>query len=177
MHHGYRIVEDLIEGLSDFLDSKGMKSVSELRGLAVPQYKEWGELDLSFKVVADIDPAKCIGCQLCYVACMDGAHQCIHIPGKTEAESYAAGHLHVPHEVPAVPVTARGGGPGARVPFVHEEECVGCNLCQLVCPVPGCITMKEVPTGKAPETWNDRMEKGTDVVPGGLEATVRAKAG
>jgi dihydropyrimidine dehydrogenase (NAD+) subunit PreA len=79
--------------------------------------------------------------------------------------------------VPDVPVSSRGGGPGARVPFVHEEECVGCNLCQLVCPVPGCITMKEVPTGQGRETWNDRVEKGTNVVPGGLEATQRAKAG
>ena len=34
MHYGYRIVEDMIEGLSDWLDEHGMKSVSELRGRA-----------------------------------------------------------------------------------------------------------------------------------------------
>ncbi len=175
MHYGYRIVEDMIEGLSDFLDEKGMKSVSELRGLAVPQYKEWGDLDLSFRVVADIDEQKCIGCQLCYAACMDGAHQCIHIPGRTEAESRAAGHVYMPKEIPNRVVTAKAGTPGARVPYVDTDECIGCNLCQLVCPVPGTISMKELRTGAAPETWNDRVQKGTDFIPGGLEATKKAR--
>src|SRR6185437_5611222 len=142
MHYGYRIVEDMIEGLSDWLDEHGMKSVNELRGRAVAQYKEWGDLDLSYRVVADIDPGKCIGCQLCYVACMDGAHQCIHLPGRTEAEARAAGHTHIPKHVPDRVVTAKAGQPGARVPFVDEEECIGCNLCALVCPVAGCNEMK-----------------------------------
>src|SRR3954463_6320047 len=60
MHYGFRIVEDMIEGLSDYLDEHGMKSVNELVGRAVPQYKEWGDLDLSFRVVADISEEKCI---------------------------------------------------------------------------------------------------------------------
>jgi dihydropyrimidine dehydrogenase (NAD+) subunit PreA len=175
MHHGYRIVEDMIEGLSDFLDEKGMKSVMELRGRAVPAYKEWGELDLSYKLIAKINEDKCIGCQLCYVACMDGSHQCIHLPGRTEEESRRAGHTHIPSHVPDRVVTAKAGSPEARVPFVHEEECVGCNLCQLVCPVPDCITMEEVPSGKPPESWNDRVAKGTDFIPGGLDATVAAR--
>jgi dihydropyrimidine dehydrogenase (NAD+) subunit PreA len=175
MHYGYRIVEDMIEGLSDFLDEKGMKSVSELRGRAVPAYREWGELDLSYKLVAKIDADKCIGCQLCYVACMDGSHQCIHVPGRTEEESRRAGHTHIPKDIPDRVVTAKAGTPGARVPFVDEQECVGCNLCQLVCPVPECISMVEVPSGQPAETWNDRVAKGTDFVPGGLEATAAAR--
>ncbi|MDY7227199.1 NAD-dependent dihydropyrimidine dehydrogenase subunit PreA [Hyalangium rubrum] len=175
MHHGYRIVEDMMEGLSDFLDEKGMKSVSELRGRAVPAYREWGELDLSYKLVAKIDEDKCIGCQLCYVACMDGSHQCIHIPGRTEEESRRAGHTHIPKELPNRVVTAKAGTPGARVPFVDNDECVGCNLCQLVCPVPDCISMVELPSGKPSETWNDRVAKGTDFVPGGLDATLAAR--
>lgn len=175
MHYGYRIVEDMIEGLSNFLDEKGLKSVEELRGRAVPAYQDWGELDLSYKLVAKINEDKCIGCQLCYVACMDGSHQCIHIPGRTEEESRRAGHTHIPQHVPDRVVTAKAGTPGARVPFVHEEECVGCNLCQLVCPVPDCITMEEMPSGKPAESWNDRVAKGTDFVPGGLEATVAAR--
>ncbi len=176
MHYGYRIVEDMIEGLSDYLDSQGMKSVHELVGRAVPQYQEWGDLDLSYRVVADISVDKCIGCQLCYVACMDGAHQCIHLPGRTEAESRAAGHIHMPKVIPERAVLARPDAEGARVPYVDEDECIGCNLCALVCPVAGCITMKELPGTKGPETWNDRVQKGTDFVPGGLDATAAAKA-
>ncbi len=174
MHHGYRIVEDMIEGLSDYLDSQGMSSVMELVGKAVPQYKDWGDLDLNHHTVAEIDEDKCIGCQLCYVACMDGAHQCIHIPGRSKEESFKAGHEYMPDHVPDRPVTAKGGTPGARIPFVHEAECVGCNLCSLVCPVPDCISMVEKRRGPDPETWNDRIRKGTDFVPGGLDATKRA---
>lgn len=176
MHYGYRIVEDMIEGLSDYLDGRGMSSVRELVGKAVPAYQEWGDLDLSYRVVADIDASKCIGCRLCYVACMDGAHQCIHIPGRSEAESRAAGHTHIPPEIPvrlvATPSDARGG----LVPFVDEDECIGCNLCALVCPVAGCISMREASSGKPKESWNDRAARGDDVIPGGLDSTVEARA-
>ena len=38
--------------------------------------------------------------------------------------------------------------PPARIPRVDEHECVGCNLCWLVCPVENCITMEQVDTGR-----------------------------
>ena len=86
----------------------------------------------------------------------------------------AAGHTVVPKEVPKVPVRAPGSFPDRYVPFVHLEECVGCNLCALVCPVEGCISMEEAPGPPGSESWNERVAKGTDSVPGGLEATTRA---
>jgi dihydropyrimidine dehydrogenase (NAD+) subunit PreA len=171
MHYGFRIVEDMIDGLSEFLDAKGMKSVRELRGLALPAYKDWGGLDLSYRVVAEVNAERCIGCQLCYVACLDGAHQCVHLPGRTPQEARAAGQDHFPALVPERALKAVAGTPASRVPFVDEEECTGCNLCALVCPVPDCITMREVPSGRAPETWDERVAKGTDLVSDGLEAT------
>jgi dihydropyrimidine dehydrogenase (NAD+) subunit PreA len=48
-----------------------------------------------------------------------------------------------------------------QIPFIDEEECVGCNLCNLVCPVPGCITMEDVSKNPERESWNDRIIKGT----------------
>jgi NAD-dependent dihydropyrimidine dehydrogenase PreA subunit len=55
-----------------------------------------------------------------------------------------------------------------HVPWVDWDECTGCNLCSLVCPVQGCITMVDDTRGKPFESWNDRIAKGTNKVPGGL---------
>jgi dihydropyrimidine dehydrogenase (NAD+) subunit PreA len=136
MHYGFRIVEDMIDGLEQYLDAKGFASVAELEGRALPNVTDWGNLDLNYKIVAEIDAGKCIGCHLCYVACEDGAHQCI--------EEYPR---------------ANGGDGPTRVPRIIEEDCVGCNLCALVCPVEGCITMKEIDTGRPVMSWNDRIRK------------------
>src|SRR5216110_1978909 len=78
MHYGFRIVEDMLDGLSQYLEQKGMKSVNELRGKALPAFVDWGDLDLQYKVVARIDTETCIGCNLCSVACRDTAVHCIH---------------------------------------------------------------------------------------------------
>jgi dihydropyrimidine dehydrogenase (NAD+) subunit PreA len=164
MHYGYRIVNDLIEGLSEYLDSHGMKSVTELRGRAIGSYKEWGDLDLSYKLLARIDPKTCIGCQLCVTACWDGAHQCIFTGAEDRPRPP---HAHAKGNAVAPRPQILGALAGDRVPWVDEPECVGCNLCQIVCPVPGCITMEEIPNGK-PETWNDRVREKRDKVPGGI---------
>ncbi len=161
MHYGFRIVEDMIDGLSNYLDEKGMKSVKELQGRAVPAYSEWGDLDLKYKVVARVDTQKCIGCELCYVACRDTAVNCIH----TAAEPLAAGHAAPGRDAAIAASKARN----AHVVWVDESECIGCNLCSHVCPVPGVITMTDVTNGVPFESWNDRIAKGTAKVPGGLD--------
>lgn len=172
MHYGYRIIEDLTQGLSHYLDSHGMTSVNDLRGRAIHQYKEWGELDLNFNVVAKIDPAKCIGCNLCYIACLDGAHQCIHLAeGPCHGWHGEPDHGKHARLEPSPVVFHNHPSPKdrrVRVPFVDEQECIGCNLCALVCPVEGCIEMVEVPTEKGFESWNERVARGEDKVPGGL---------
>jgi dihydropyrimidine dehydrogenase (NAD+) subunit PreA len=137
MHHGYRIVEDMKEGLSLYLKSHGYSSLQQLRGRAVEYFKEWRDLDLNYRVTAHINEASCIGCNKCYVACRDGAHQCIYLPGMTREKSIESGHP----DAPALNIFEKHEN--SRVPWVDEKECVGCNLCQLVCPVEGCITMLE----------------------------------
>lgn len=103
----------------------------------MPQYSEWGNLDLNHETVAKIDADKCIGCQLCVVACDDGAHQCIH-PVKDGS---------------------------TRVPVVDEAECVGCNLCQIVCPVPECITMAKVDNGSARRPGTSTLRSAASFAP------------
>jgi dihydropyrimidine dehydrogenase (NAD+) subunit PreA len=160
MHYGFRIVEDMIEGLSHWLDSKGMTSVNELRGRALPAYTEWGDLDLNYKVAAQVNPDLCIGCDLCLVACRDSSVDCIHT-GEHPLEN---GH-RAPTRDTAI---ARRKTTGIHVTWVDWDSCTGCNLCSHVCPVPGCITMVDDTRGRPFESWNDRIAKGTAKVPGGL---------
>jgi len=127
MHYGYRIVEDMIDGLSNWMDEKGYRRCTDFIGKALPNILDWGDLNLNYKVIARINSDLCIGCELCHVAAWDGAHQCIGLET----------------------------GNGHRVPVINEPECVGCNLCALVCPVDNCIQMVEVSTGKKPMSWRE----------------------
>jgi dihydropyrimidine dehydrogenase (NAD+) subunit PreA len=131
MHHGFRIVEEMISGLSDYLDEKGIANVRELVGRSVERYSNWGDLDLNYKVVARINTETCINCNKCHIACEDTSHQCIE--QKTDAN-------------------------GKPYVEVREEDCVGCNLCSIVCPVDGVIDMVELPSTEMPLTWNQRQQ-------------------
>src|SRR5881397_289476 len=117
MHYGFRIVEDLIDGLSNYLDGKGLKSVKDLHRKAVPAFAEWGELDLNYKVVAEVDAEKCIGCNLCYVACRDTAVHCIH----NADEPIAPGHRASTREAALAASKAKD----AHIVWVDESECIG----------------------------------------------------
>jgi dihydropyrimidine dehydrogenase (NAD+) subunit PreA len=168
MHYGYRIVEDMRDGLLAWMAEKGFATLEDFRGLALPNVREWKQLNLNYKVVARIHEDLCIGCQLCYTACWDGAHQCIHLdraaavqdttvtPAMVEAE---AKRRIAMTPIPKLDAGSSGSNaitPLARIPRVDEEHCVGCNLCSLVCPVENCITMERIDTGLPPETWEER---------------------
>jgi len=128
MHYGFGIIREMIPGLESYMDEKGFSTIDEMRGRALQNVLHWEDLNLKYKIVADIHEEKCIGCQLCYTACEDGAHQAIGL----------------------------SGDPMNRKPHIIEENCVGCNLCSLVCPVEGCITMERSDDGSQPLTWKDR---------------------
>ncbi len=138
MHYGFRIIHELCDGLSNWLDEKGAASIGEVVGASVSRIGNFGDFDLSFKTVAVIDEDKCIQCNLCYVACDEGAHQCIDLTSdgvRVDPETYT--------------------GSALLQPIVREEDCVGCDLCALVCPVETCITMVERPQERESVTWNE----------------------
>jgi dihydropyrimidine dehydrogenase (NAD+) subunit PreA len=164
MHYGFRIVEDMADGLSNWMDEKGFQTIDSFRGLSLPKVTEWKNLDLNYRIVARINRDKCIGCDLCYIACWDGAHQCIHLDGHALPERLmAASRARI--AVTPIPKLDLGQAmdsgqamnSSVRIPRVDEVECVGCNLCWLVCPVENCITMERIDTGRAPESWAQRM--------------------
>jgi dihydropyrimidine dehydrogenase (NAD+) subunit PreA len=156
MHYGFRVVEHLTSGLEGWMRTKGYRAISEVVGRSVPRIKPWGELDLNYKVVAAIDQAKCIHCGLCHIACEDGCHQSIHWE-KQPLGAYLAAHpggnglVHSGGQV-AFP---GAGGDVINLFTVNQETCVGCNMCSLVCPVEGCITMREVDSGRPRMSWNE----------------------
>ena len=198
MHYGYRIVEDMADGLLGWMREKGVETIADFQGLSLPNVREWKDLNLNYRVVASIDAAKCIGCQLCYTACWDGAHQCIHLDRTTGgmAEAVLGTDPRYAHAepnpkgkptpamvfaqsqtvitttpIPKLDMAGLGVNPGVtpleRVPRVDVDECVGCNLCALVCPVEDCITMVRVENGLAAESWEERTKGG--LVAAGLD--------
>jgi dihydropyrimidine dehydrogenase (NAD+) subunit PreA len=152
MHYGFRIVEDMIDGLSQYMDAHGFRTIEDFRGRAVPNVEDWGDLDLNYKIVAEIHPELCIGCQLCYVACEDGAHQAIARHNGASATGNGSGKKNP-------------NGMEVHVPRIIEDECVGCNLCALVCPVENCITMKHVDTGAPHMSWKERTQQNPSCAP------------
>ena len=189
MHYGYRIVEDMADGLLDWMSQKGFETLEDFRGLSLPKVREWKNLNLNYRVVAAINADTCIGCQLCYTACWDGAHQCIHLDRAQGGDQQIhhgqdpryAQHEPNPNHMPTpamvfaqsqkiittTPIPKLDlNGPGVlqnvtpleRIPRVDADECVGCNLCSLVCPVDDCITMVRVENELAPETWEQRAD-------------------
>ncbi len=146
MHYGFGIIREMVAGMEQYMDEKGFKTMEELRGRALQNVLHWEDLNLDYKIVASIDETKCIGCQLCYTACEDGAHQAIGL--KKDLTD--------------------------RKPVIIEPNCVGCNLCSLVCPVEECITMVRRDPGNSSTTWAERTMAGNipttfnDELAGGL---------
>ncbi len=105
MQYGYRIIDDLIDGLAEYMLSHQVESVSSLVGAALPSLVSSQQLDRSSLVYPAWEDDTCVGCGRCYIACQDAGHQALEwIPAK-------------------------------RRPVLHTARCVGCHLCQLVCPV------------------------------------------
>jgi len=99
MVYGFKIIDDLVDGLSTFLDDKEME-LGDLIGKAVPTVTDWQHLNLNYVEKAVIDQDLCIKCGRCHVVCEDTSHQAITntVDGERRIE-------------------------------VIDDECVGCNLC------------------------------------------------
>lgn len=105
MQYGYRVIEDMIEGFSNYMISEGITSVADMVGKALPHLVSADELERSTIEYPKFDRKKCISCGRCYLSCYDGGHQALRIDEKTGQ------------------------------PMMDAKKCVGCQLCKLVCPV------------------------------------------
>ncbi|MEY3253756.1 MAG: hypothetical protein RL227_2729 [Pseudomonadota bacterium] len=119
MTFGFKIVQEMIDGLSEYMDGMGFATTADFQGRALPTLTDWQYLNLNAISKAVIDQDKCIECGRCHIACEDTSHQAI-----TAVKD------------------------GVRHFEVKDEECVGCNLCVTVCPVPECITLRTLQPGE-----------------------------
>jgi len=156
MHYGFRIIEDLCDGLSNWMDAKEFATISDAIGHSLRQVSDFKDFDLSFKAVARIDQQKCIRCDLCYVACNDAAHQCIDLIDKQGLVTIPAAYDPASNGR----VEAVSTRPSV---VVREHDCVGCRLCFNICPVENCIQMVEVAPKQASITWDELTAKQPEV--------------
>ncbi|WP_407496012.1 NAD-dependent dihydropyrimidine dehydrogenase subunit PreA [Pseudooceanicola sp. MF1-13] len=77
MTYGFKIVQEMISGLSQWMDEKGYTSTEDFIGAGVPNVTDWQYLNLNYVTKARIDQDACIKCGRCYAACEDTSHQAI----------------------------------------------------------------------------------------------------
>ena len=77
MTYGFKVVQEMISGLSQWMDEKGHTSIGDFMGAAVPNTTDWQYLNLNYITKASIDQDACIKCGRCYAACEDTSHQAI----------------------------------------------------------------------------------------------------
>ena len=104
MQYGYRIIDDLLEGCSDYLISHQMDRLQDLVGKALPALVPAEDLNRHSIEYPRFLSTKCVGCGRCYLSCLDGGHQAITMD------------------------------PGSGKPRLDAKKCVGCQLCRLICP-------------------------------------------
>lgn len=116
IHYGYNIVEDMIEGLTDFMAEKNIARVEDLVGRALTHLKTTDKFDLKRQGRAEYNLAKCVGCGQCYTVCKDAGGFALEWDGAN------------------------------RRPVLCEDKCLSCMICSFVCPVCDIISFKEMPS-------------------------------
>ncbi|MCR5014111.1 MAG: NAD-dependent dihydropyrimidine dehydrogenase subunit PreA [Bacteroidales bacterium] len=114
MQYGYRIIDDLVLGLQNYMAERGVNRVIDLVGEQLPKFVTPTDLDRETVVFPVFDLANCIGCGRCHISCRDGGHQAIVFDLDT------------------------------RKPRLDGSKCVGCHLCRLVCPTDAIGLSKRV---------------------------------
>lgn len=77
MTYGFKIVQEMMSGMSQWMDEKGYETTADFVGRAVPNVTDWQYLNLNYVAKAKIDQDACIKCGRCYAACEDTSHQAI----------------------------------------------------------------------------------------------------
>ncbi|MCP3944325.1 MAG: NAD-dependent dihydropyrimidine dehydrogenase subunit PreA [Desulfobacteraceae bacterium] len=115
IHYGYDIVEDLIEGLTDFMVEKKITKIEDLVGRALTNLTTTDKFDLKRQGRAEYNLDKCVGCGQCYTVCKDAGGFALDWDGDK------------------------------RQPVLDKDKCLSCMICSFVCPICDIISYKEMP--------------------------------
>ena len=115
MQYGYRIIDDMIDGMKNYMAERGVENLADLVGELLPKFYLPSDLDRTTIVYPKFERSKCIGCGRCVISCADGGHQALRMDPET------------------------------RRPLMTASKCVGCHLCRLVCPVGAIGSSKRMP--------------------------------
>ncbi|WP_051226935.1 NAD-dependent dihydropyrimidine dehydrogenase subunit PreA [Butyrivibrio sp. MC2013] len=78
MQYGYRIIDDLKDGLNYYLAQMGIRSVRDIIGAGLDSVSDSTDvLERDSILFPGFDHDKCSGCGRCVISCMDGGHQAI----------------------------------------------------------------------------------------------------
>ena len=125
MTYGFKIVQEMLVGPQrPSWTRKGYRSLADFRGRAVQSVTDWQHLNLNYVTKARDQSGP--------------VHQMRPLPYRLRGH-VASGDL-------------RQRRRRTRKFVVNEAECVGCNLCVLVCPVETCITLDHKTEGVDPRT-------------------------
>lgn len=78
MVYGYRIIDDLKEGLSRFLAVHN-KTLQEVVGMSVSTVTNLDAVERDCVVLPRFKREKCLSCGRCYISCRDGGHQALSL--------------------------------------------------------------------------------------------------
>ena len=126
MHHGFRIVDDMIDGLSNWMDAKGYRTLADFRGARGAELRALGRPEPELQDRWRASTRICASSAACATS---------------------------PARTPRIRRSRRSASMGERRYEVIDAECVGCNLCAHVCPVDGCISMVPQPSSLPKLVW------------------------
>ena len=104
MQYGYRIIDDLVDGLKVYMAESNIDRLEQIVGEDINKFVSPTNLDRKSVVYPKFNKDKCMGCGRCFISCHDGGHQAIKFDNEL------------------------------RQPHLIGKKCVGCHLCRLVCP-------------------------------------------
>ncbi len=79
MLNGFAVIKPMLQGLEQYLQRKGIKSLGDICGLAVPKMISHESLSRQCFAKAEIvDAQKCIMCKKCVTACHESGYEAIH---------------------------------------------------------------------------------------------------